>query len=91
MHPFFEGLDWDKLYQKEYPPPFTPTVSHMYDLRNIDPTFVNEPIPQSVLEDSVLNAEVEVNANVVPAESETFKGFTFMGEDDWLQKADSDE
>jgi hypothetical protein len=26
-HPFFDGLDWDKLYRKEIAPPFKPAVT----------------------------------------------------------------
>ncbi|KAI3636673.1 hypothetical protein MIR68_005362 [Amoeboaphelidium protococcarum] len=86
-HPFFEGLDWDRLYKREYTPPFIPKISHTYDLRNIDPTFVNEPLPQSVLEDSVLKGKdfkvevSEVATSQFPA-GQTFKGFTFYGDDD---------
>ena len=25
-HPFFEGIDWQKLYRREYKPPFNPGV-----------------------------------------------------------------
>ena len=53
-HPFFEGIDWEKLDNLKYRPPFVPQVSHMFDVRNIDPQFVNEPIPQSVIDDGVL-------------------------------------
>lgn len=53
-HPFFEGIDWQKLDGLKYRPPFVPQVAHMFDVRNIDPQFVNEPIPQSVLDDGLL-------------------------------------
>lgn len=83
-HPFFEGLDWDRLYRREYTPPFVPTVAHLYDLRNIDPQFVNEPIPQSILDDSILTATV--SASAVEVSGDAFQGFTFAGNgsDDFL-------
>ena len=83
-HPFFEGIDWNKLYRKEYAPPFVPVVSHMYDLRNIDPQFVNEPIPQSVINDGLQCAQLEVQVSEIDTMKHTFgttfKGFTFVGE-----------
>jgi hypothetical protein len=41
-HPFFAGLDWDRLSQKEIRPPWVPTVSDETDTRNIAKEFVNE-------------------------------------------------
>lgn len=79
QHPFFEGIDWEKLFRKEYKPPFVPNVKHSYDLRNIDPTFVNEPIPRSVLEDTKSNAIVEV-AQI----GESFQGFSYVGDNSFL-------
>ena len=29
-HPFFEGLDWEKLYAKDHPPPFDPKHLRIY-------------------------------------------------------------
>lgn len=101
-HPFFEGLDWQRLYKREYTPPFVPTVSHLYDLRNIDPQFVNEPIPASVIEDGILKGgaddgtegpsgfEIEVSgiSSSQRGNPLTFKGFTFVGDDDWMQSDD---
>jgi hypothetical protein len=55
-------MDWDKLYRREYQPPFVPSVQHLYDLANIDPQFVNEPIPKSILDDcSALKVAVEAD------------------------------
>lgn len=86
-HPFFEGLDWTKLERLEYTPPFIPQVSHMFDVRNIDPEFVNEPIPKSILEDSAIAAETRMNAlpfDVMglssTATKDSFNGFTFIGD-----------
>jgi hypothetical protein len=32
-HPFFKGIDWDKLYNKELEPPFVPKVASPTDIR----------------------------------------------------------
>ena len=41
-HPFFKGIDWDKLMAKKITPPFKPFVSGPEDTRNIDAMFTNE-------------------------------------------------
>ncbi|RKP27352.1 serine/threonine-protein kinase Sgk2, partial [Syncephalis pseudoplumigaleata] len=46
---FFRGIDWDRVYRKEYPVPFDPQVAGTMDLHNIDPKFCGEPIPNSLL------------------------------------------
>jgi serine/threonine protein kinase len=38
-HPFFAGVDWDKLVSKLYRPPFVPDLESTMDLRYIDPSF----------------------------------------------------
>jgi serine/threonine protein kinase len=38
-HPFFEGMDWDKLWSRELKPPFMPKVSGMQDLKYFDTEF----------------------------------------------------
>ena len=41
-HPFFEGLDWDKVYRKEYSPGFIPPVVDIKKPNNFDPEFTCE-------------------------------------------------
>ena len=69
-HPFFSGIDWDKLYKKAIPPPFVPTVRDITDLSNIDRAFTSERAVDSVVEDSVI-------AQVAEAD---FEGFTFQAD-----------
>lgn len=65
-------------------------MAHLYDLRNIDPQFVNEPIPQSILDENHLTATVTADAFQVGVDGgekypgQTFEGFTFMGGEGWL-------
>jgi len=43
-HPFFSELDFDKLYRKEIPPPYVPTVGSTEDTSNIANEIVNEAV-----------------------------------------------
>ncbi|KAI7690337.1 Serine/threonine-protein kinase Sgk3 [Sarcoptes scabiei] len=47
-HDFFRPINWADLEAKKISPPFNPNKDH-YDLRNIDPDFVREAIPNSVI------------------------------------------
>lgn len=67
-HPFFKGIDWDKLYRKEVDPPFKPTVLSKDDTSQIDPMFLNEKAVDSLVESAPLGDEAH------------FDGFTFVGE-----------
>jgi len=40
-HPYFKGLDWDKMYRREIPPPYIPSVSSKDSTKMIDRNFVN--------------------------------------------------
>ncbi|RKP21205.1 serum and glucocorticoid-regulated kinase 1 in complex with compound 2 [Rozella allomycis CSF55] len=51
MHPFFEGLNWQKLLDKEYVPPFSPNLIAPTELCYFDESFVNLPVPESVIYD----------------------------------------
>jgi len=67
QHPFFEGIDWDKLYAKEVEAPFKPEVSSIEDTTQIDPMFTSEKAEDSLVEHSAIS-------NV------GFDGFTYVGE-----------
>ena len=41
-HPFFDSINWQDLYNKKVPPPFTPVVTSETDVRNFDPEFTSE-------------------------------------------------
>lgn len=80
-HPFFESIDWERLYNKEYKPPYTPNVTGALDLRNFDPQFLNEPIPQSVLEENRIMVDVEID--------DTFSGFSYTADDAFEEYANN--
>jgi serum/glucocorticoid-regulated kinase 2 len=41
-HPFFEGFDWVKVYNKEYRPQFVPNIKDPLNTSNFDPEFTSE-------------------------------------------------
>eukprot|EP00126_Sphaerothecum_destruens_P002515 Sdes_comp15943_c0_seq1m5088 len=43
-HIFFEGIDWIKLYNREYPTPFDPSPQDDFDIKNFDTEFTNQSI-----------------------------------------------
>ncbi len=69
-HPWFAGIDWDRLYRMELTPPFRPQLADVTDVRYFDPMFTKEVPRDSVVPDSVLH-----NLNDTQA---AFEGFTFV-------------
>jgi hypothetical protein len=67
-HPFFSGIDWDKLFDREVEAPFKPEVEGKDCTSQIDPMFTQEAAVDSLVEASALNSEVG------------FEGFTYVGE-----------
>lgn len=41
-HPWFEGVDWEKVEAKQYKPPFVPKVAGDDWVNNFDSEFTNE-------------------------------------------------
>ncbi len=71
-HPFFEGLDWDKLMRKEIPMPFLPQIRAVEDVANFDKVFTELPATySSVRNEGALNK----------VEESKFQGFTFERSD----------
>lgn len=64
-HPFFAGLDWQRLYNKEYIPEFIPQTTDSVDTRHFDRQFTSEEA-----RDSPAQAGSHLNA-------EDFAGFTY--------------
>jgi len=44
VHPFFKGINWDKLLRKEIDPPFKPKLKNELDTSNFDARFTAEPV-----------------------------------------------
>ncbi|XP_016412937.1 protein kinase C eta type-like [Sinocyclocheilus rhinocerous] len=54
-HPFFTGLDWEKLNRREIAPPFTPRIDSIEDVNNFDPDFTQEEPCLTPIEDSLFS------------------------------------
>jgi len=65
-HPFFQGIDFDKLQNKVYQPPFKPKVEGALDTRNFDKEFTSLP--------ATLTPEPESNLKAL---GEKFEDFSF--------------
>ncbi|XP_024943818.1 uncharacterized protein LOC107270517 isoform X2 [Cephus cinctus] len=54
VHPFFQGLPWDRLERRQLEPPFKPALEHTLDTRYFDTAFTAErprlsPVPEQIL------------------------------------------
>jgi len=67
-HPFFAGLDWELLAQKEITPPYIPPVSGKEDTTQLDPTFTSEEPVLSLVQGSDISNTMQSN----------FAGFTYV-------------
>jgi len=72
-HPFFAGIDWSALYNKQIPPPFKPPVSNLLDTSNFDAEFTNLP-----LDSEVRSSYIDNSASISEGR---FVGFTFVNAD----------
>jgi len=73
-HPYFKGIDFEKLVNKEIAPPFIPPVKGLSDTSMVDPIFTSEK--------PTLDDEDADPASVLSAEKQQqFVGFTFVPED----------
>jgi len=64
-HPYFKGMDWDKIYRREVPPPYIPSVSSKDSTKMIDRNFVNMDVKREIKPGEALQGD-------------QFEGFTFM-------------
>ncbi|XP_067138596.1 serine/threonine-protein kinase Sgk2-like [Centruroides vittatus] len=70
LHEFFRPINWVELEAKAIPPPFNPNVRDCFDVKNIDPEFTREPVPQSVGKSQGMSASVQDADNA-------FVGFSY--------------
>uniref|UniRef100_A0A8C0HE59 AGC-kinase C-terminal domain-containing protein n=2 Tax=Chelonoidis abingdonii TaxID=106734 RepID=A0A8C0HE59_CHEAB len=53
-HPYFKGLDWDLLNQRQMEPPFRPRIKCSEDVSNFDPDFTKEEPVLTPIEEGIL-------------------------------------
>ncbi|CAI5499304.1 unnamed protein product [Closterium sp. Naga37s-1] len=75
-HEFFRGMDWDRLYAREVPPPFVPSSKGMEDVSNFDKSFTGlhisdplEPPSSAAPSDSHHGAAKPTNAPAKAAQT----------------------
>jgi len=69
-HPFFAGIDWEKLYNKAIAPPYIPPVKDKMDDSQISPEFTEDSIDDGGAQDP--------KAKTVKQKPLHFEGFTFV-------------
>ena len=67
-HSFFEGIDWNDIWNKNVTPPFVPELDGEMDLRYFDKKFTDEP-----LQSFTKNIRPQRNSSI-------YKNFTFVTE-----------
>ncbi|KAL3229023.1 Serine/threonine-protein kinase YPK2/YKR2 [Nakaseomyces bracarensis] len=67
-HSFFNDLCWESVWNKEYIPPFRPTVNGSHDTSNFDNEFTEEKPIDSVIEEYLSESM-----------QNQFKGWTYVG------------
>jgi len=69
-HPFFRGVDWERMEKGEVEPPFQPKVESDTDITNFDSTFTNEP--------AVLTPPAPSELSEVAAAGDDFADFGYV-------------
>jgi protein-serine/threonine kinase len=88
---FFKEVDFEKVYNKEYRPPFKPRLNGELDLKYFDINFTED---NDAFSDEFLNDTFGVNKtqdNSEVKEKEEFDGFSFFREENDNAKDDDDD
>eukprot|EP00744_Colponema_vietnamica_P007642 GILI01010975.1.p1 GENE.GILI01010975.1~~GILI01010975.1.p1 ORF type:complete len:345 (+),score=81.06 GILI01010975.1:98-1036(+) len=81
-HPFFRGVDFEKMQRREIPAPFKPHLLGNIDVSNFDTSFTNEPVVDSPVESSLALTDKERNR---------FTGFTYVPSSDHMNDDEDDK
>eukprot|EP00300_Choanocystis_sp_HF-7_P002601 c11964_g1_i1.p1 GENE.c11964_g1_i1~~c11964_g1_i1.p1 ORF type:complete len:326 (+),score=11.86 c11964_g1_i1:2-979(+) len=71
-HPFFKGLDWEKVYNKKISPLWKPAVKSSYDASQVPEEFRTEMPADSVVDNNMSRTMKQKAENA-------FEGFTYNG------------
>lgn len=66
-HPFFKGVDTEKMTKKQLDPPFIPNVNNDIDIENFDKKYTEQEVLESVVNES--------QAKLIDREKDAFKSF----------------
>ena len=66
-HKFFEGIEWEKYWEKKIDPPFVPNLDSEIDLKYFDKMFTDEPVTS--------NRPTVMSRSRAPTQ---FQGFTYV-------------
>lgn len=72
-HPFFRGIDWEKMEKMDIDPPFKPKVDSETDITNFDISFTQEP--------AVLTPPAPSELSEVAAAGDDFADFGYVAVD----------
>jgi serine/threonine protein kinase len=76
QHPFFKGIDWEKLYNKQIVPPYKPPVKSKESVECIDSNFTEMGLND-------LDKKTQTNSNV--ENQEYFQNFTYDPSKDYMR------
>ena len=79
-HPFFKGIDFDKVLKKEYKPPFIPKLKDDTDLRYFDDSFTQLSVDNENQEDKKEEEDDKDDYN--------FEGFSYQQKNETLNVDD---
>jgi len=73
-HPYFKGVDWDKILRQEVTPPFIPPVKGKLDVSMIDPAFIGS---KPTVDDDESPSDNKISSD----NQKKFENFTYIPDD----------
>lgn len=88
-HPFFNDLDWDKVYQRQVPAPYIPNLKSVEDTNHFEDMFTREAPVDSVVEPErktgglfggLFSSGRQASSKAQPQADKDFEGFSYADE-----------